>query len=143
MTIIFSTHHIEEAVSLCNIIYIISNGEVAACGTEKEIVKNLTVKTLKKLLFLPRKNHNEIYFKKIFFNFAINPFTYILVSAFGIFISLRFLLGSSFFLEQALQTCTVFFSISASLHFIFARTYFDFFKCKKRFYFKIRFYISS
>lgn len=46
MTIIFSTHHIEEAVSLCNRIYIISNGEVAACGTEKEITKKFNCKNL-------------------------------------------------------------------------------------------------
>lgn len=46
MTIIFSTHHIEEAVSLCNRIYIIANGEVAACGTEKEITKKFNCKNL-------------------------------------------------------------------------------------------------
>ena len=46
MTIIFSTHHIEEAVSLCNRIYIIANGEVAACGTEKEIVKEFNCNNL-------------------------------------------------------------------------------------------------
>ena len=48
MTIIFSTHHIEEAVSLCNRIYIIANGEVAACGTEKEITKKFNCKNLEK-----------------------------------------------------------------------------------------------
>ena len=52
MTIIFSTHHIEEAVSLCNIIYIISNGEVAACGTEKEIVKKFNCKNLEEAFIL-------------------------------------------------------------------------------------------
>ena len=52
MTIIFSTHHIEEAVSLCNIIYIISNGEVAACGTEKEIVKKINCKNLEEAFIL-------------------------------------------------------------------------------------------
>lgn len=46
MTVIFSTHHIEEAVSLCGRIYIIANGTVAAHGTEKDIIEKFNCKNL-------------------------------------------------------------------------------------------------
>lgn len=48
--------------------------------------------------------------KRYFFNFAINPFTYILVSAFGIFISLRFFVGQQFFLGAGSTDLHSFFS---------------------------------
>ena len=48
--------------------------------------------------------------KRYFFNFAINPFTYILVSAFGIFISLGFFVGQQFFLGAGSTDLHSFFS---------------------------------
>lgn len=38
-TIIFSTHHIDEAVSLCNGIYILNKGTIASHGTAEQIIK--------------------------------------------------------------------------------------------------------
>lgn len=48
--------------------------------------------------------------KRYFFNFAINPFTYILIAAFGIFISLRFFVGQQFFLGAGSTDLHSFFS---------------------------------
>lgn len=48
--------------------------------------------------------------KRYFFNFAINPFTYILLAAFEIFISLRFFIGQRFFLGAGSTDLHSFFS---------------------------------
>ena len=40
ITVIFSTHHIEEAVSLCKDIYILKRGVIAAHGTAESIAKD-------------------------------------------------------------------------------------------------------
>lgn len=36
-TVIFSTHHIEEAISLCDVIYIMNHGKIVAEGTAESI----------------------------------------------------------------------------------------------------------
>ena len=48
--------------------------------------------------------------KRYFFNFAINPFTYILVAAFEIFVSLKFFIGQQFFLGAGSTDLHNFFS---------------------------------
>ena len=48
--------------------------------------------------------------KRYFFNFAINPFTYILVAAFEIFVNLRFFIGQQFFLGAGSTDLHNFFS---------------------------------
>ena len=47
-TVILSTHHIEEAESLCQRIYVINHGSVAACGTKEEIIAKANVSNLEK-----------------------------------------------------------------------------------------------
>lgn len=44
--IILSTHHLEEAASLCDRMYVLSKGKIKAGGTEKEIIKQTDTKTL-------------------------------------------------------------------------------------------------
>ena len=46
ITVIFSTHHIEEASSLCDEIYIIDKGIVKSHGTVDEIIKVSGAKNL-------------------------------------------------------------------------------------------------
>lgn len=45
-TIILSTHHIEEALALCDFIYIVNNGSIAAYGTSQELVQKSGKKNL-------------------------------------------------------------------------------------------------
>ncbi|MCQ2241477.1 ABC transporter ATP-binding protein [Treponema sp.] len=45
-TIIFSTHHIDEAVSLCDSIFILNKGNLVAHGTTESIVKETSCKNL-------------------------------------------------------------------------------------------------
>ncbi len=44
--IILSTHHLEEASSLCDRMYVLSKGQIKASGTEKEIIRQTKTKTL-------------------------------------------------------------------------------------------------
>ena len=44
--ILLSTHHLEEASSLCDRMYILSKGEVKISGTEKEIISSTGKKSL-------------------------------------------------------------------------------------------------
>lgn len=46
MTIIFSTHHIEEAALLCDKLYILADGTTAASGTKQEIIDSVHAKNL-------------------------------------------------------------------------------------------------
>lgn len=46
MTLIFSTHHTEEAALLCDRIYILSRGAVAACGTAQALMASSCAGTL-------------------------------------------------------------------------------------------------
>lgn len=45
-TVILSTHHIEEAMSLCDTVYIVNHGKVVAGGTIDQIVKESGTKNL-------------------------------------------------------------------------------------------------
>lgn len=55
--VILSTHHIEEASSLCARLYIISGGRIAACGTEQEINDQTKQQCLEDaFLFLTKSN---------------------------------------------------------------------------------------
>ena len=44
--VVFSTHHIEEALFLCDSIYIIHHGKIAAQGSANEIIKSTASKNL-------------------------------------------------------------------------------------------------
>lgn len=59
-TVIFSTHHIDEAQSLCDFAYIVHNGKIVANGTIEEIVAGSKKNNLEEaFMFYTKSNVSE------------------------------------------------------------------------------------
>lgn len=59
-TVIFSTHHIEEAEYLCDYIYIIADGKICAHGTKKDLIEFTKTNCLEDAYRVALENLSEV-----------------------------------------------------------------------------------